>query len=407
MQTQEALEEGIQPSSIRTPRFVFESVASHSSKYRSDIDGLRAVAVLSVVSYHLGISSFRNGFMGVDVFYVISGYLITSLISKDLAAGRFSIVTFYERRTRRIFPALFTVLFFCILAASILFYPEELTRFGKSLLATTFFVSNLYFWHSARPAGYFDTSVAPQPLLHTWSLAVEEQFYLLFPVTLYFLFRWARKRINKYLFIFCALSFVLNLWATQHRPVAAFYWLMPRAWELLLGALLAMKAVPLIQSRTIREILALLGIGMVVTSVWLPLGGLAFPGYIALLPCIGTALVIYAGETGPSFVARFLSLKPVVFIGVISYSLYLWHWPVIVFSQRSPLNFDENGEIAFVILFSVLAAFLSFEFIERPFRGSGSRFYQTPGVRLRLCSEYSCRLMWSNRVPHPWSPATI
>jgi peptidoglycan/LPS O-acetylase OafA/YrhL len=356
-------------------RFSFESVPARSAKYRADVDGLRAVAVTAVIFFHLGIPTFQNGFVGVDVFYVISGYLITSLIAKDLAAGRFSIVMFYERRLRRIFPALFTVLFVCILIGSIVLYPEELTKFGKSLVTTTFFVSNFYFWHSALPTGYFDTTAsAAQPLLHTWSLAVEEQFYLLFPLALYLLFRWSRERVNKWLFILTISSFALNLWTTQLKPIVAFYWLMPRAWELLLGALLATKAVPLIRSNLLREIAALLGIGMILCAVCLPMKGLPFPGYIVLLPCVGAWLIIYAGESGPSFVSRILSFGPVVFIGVISYSLYLWHWPAIEFSKHFPFNLRGNAEIAFVLVFSVLAAFVSFEFIERPFRGSASPF---------------------------------
>jgi peptidoglycan/LPS O-acetylase OafA/YrhL len=355
-------------------RISFESTASRSAKYRADIDGLRAVAVMAVLFFHLGIKGFRSGFVGVDIFYVISGYLITSLIAKDLADGRFSIVTFYERRMRRIFPALFTVLFSCSLVASVLLYPRELARFGKSLFTTTFFVSNFYFWHSAEPLGYFDTTNPPPPLLHTWSLAVEEQFYLLFPLTLYLLFRWARGKLNAWLFFFCVLSFGLNIWATEHKPIVAFYWLMPRAWELLIGALLAMKAVPLIRNQTMREAVALLGIGMILASISLPIKGVPFPGYFVLLPCVGTWLVIYSGEVGPSLVSKTLSLRPIVFVGVISYSLYLWHWPAIVFSRHLPFHFSRNLEIAFVLLFSIFIAFVSFEYIERTFRGSASRF---------------------------------
>ena len=372
METPTALEQRGHPSPPRS--LSFESVASRSAKYRADVDGLRAVAVIAVLLFHLGISTFRNGFMGVDVFYVISGYLITSLIAKELAVGSFSIITFYERRMRRIFPALFSVLFFCILAASVLLYPEELTRFGKSVLTTTFFVSNLYFWHTARPAGYFDATGSPPPLLHTWSLSVEEQFYLLFPLTLYLLFRWARKRIVAWLLFLSAVSFAFNLWTTQHKPVVAFYWLMPRAWELLLGALLAIKALPIIRKHLLREIVALLGIAMILIAVCIPLTGARFPGYIVLLPCVGTALVIHAGEGGPSIVSKTLSLRPVVFIGVISYSLYLWHWPAIVFTKHYPFHLSGNAEIAFVVPFSLAAAFLSFEYIERPFRGSASVF---------------------------------
>lgn len=363
-----------QAGQARPPRsrLSFESVASRSAKYRPDVDGLRAVAVMAVLFFHLGIDTFRNGFVGVDIFYVISGYLITSLIAKDLAAGKFSLVTFYERRMRRIFPALFSVLFCCSLAAFVLFYPDELLRFGKSLFTTTLFISNFYFWHSALPRGYFDNTVPPPPLLHMWSLAVEEQFYLLFPLTLYLLFRWARGKVNILLFLFCASSFALNLWTTQHKPIVAFYWLFPRSWELLVGALLALKALPLIRSRLLREIVALLGILLIVVSITIPMNRALFPGYFVLLPCVGAGLVIYAGEAGLSLVAKALSLRPVVFIGVISYSLYLWHWPAIVFSQHVPFSLSGNAEIAFVLPFSVLAAFLSFEYIERPFRGSTS-----------------------------------
>jgi peptidoglycan/LPS O-acetylase OafA/YrhL len=355
-------------------RVSFESVASRSARYRPDVDGLRAVAVLAVIFYHLGFRSFRSGLVGVDVFYVISGYLITSLLVKDLEAGRFSIISFYERRMRRIFPALFTVLFVCTLAASVLFDPPELAKFGKELLATTFFASNFYFWHSAQPLGYFDTGVISVPLLHTWSLSVEEQFYLFFPITLYLLFRYAKKRISAWLLLLIAASFALNLWATQHKPVVAFYWIMPRAWELLAGALLAMKAVPHFRGRILREIVALLGLAMILVAASLPLKGVPFPGTIVLLPCLGTWLVIYAGESGSSFVAKVLSLRPVVFVGVISYSLYLWHWPLIVFSEHLPFRLSGYVLIAFVLLSSLAAAFVSFEYIERPFRGSTSPF---------------------------------
>jgi peptidoglycan/LPS O-acetylase OafA/YrhL len=367
------IQEGSAPLRSRA-RVSLESVASRSDKYRPDVDGLRAVAVLAVLFYHLGFRTFRHGLVGVDVFYVISGYLITSLLVKDLEAGRFSILSFYERRMRRIFPALFTVLLLSILGASILFDPRELTKFGKELLATTFFASNFYFWHSAKPLGYFDTGVISNPLLHTWSLSVEEQFYLFFPITLYLLFHYAGKRISAGLLLLSAASFALNLWTTKHEPVVAFYWIMPRAWELLAGALVAMKATPVLRGRILREIVALLGLAMILGSACLPFKGMQFPGVFVLLPCLGTCLVIYAGETGSSFVAKVLSLRPVVFIGVISYSLYLWHWPLIVFSKHLPFRLSGYALIAFVLLSSLTAAFLSFEYIERPFRGSTSTF---------------------------------
>jgi peptidoglycan/LPS O-acetylase OafA/YrhL len=355
-------------------RISFESVASGSAKYRPDVDGLRAVAVLAVLFFHTGFAPFRGGFVGVDIFYVISGYLITSLLAKDLLHGKFSLVAFYERRMRRLFPALFTVLFFCIVAAAALLDPREMTTFGKALLATTFFVSNFYFWHSAHPLGYFDSAVSSQALLHTWSLSVEEQFYLFFPVMLFLLFRWTKGRVNAWLIVLTAVSFALNIWATQHKPVVAFYWIMPRAWELLAGALLAMKAVPPPRNRIVREFAGLLGLGMIIGAISLPIEGTSFPGYIVLLPCMGTWLVIYAGEGGRCFVRALLSFRPLVFIGVISYSLYLWHWPIIVFSKHLPIHIPDNSEIPFVLVSSVALAFFSFEYIERPFRGGSSLF---------------------------------
>jgi peptidoglycan/LPS O-acetylase OafA/YrhL len=352
----------------------FESIASRSAKYRPDVDGLRAVAVLAVFFFHTGFAQVRGGFVGVDIFYVISGYLITSILAKDLLDGKFSLVVFYERRMRRIFPALFAVLFFCIVAAAVLLDPREMTGFGKALFATTLFVSNFYFWHSAQPLGYFDSTVSSQVLLHTWSLSVEEQFYLFFPVTLFLLYRWTKGRVNAWLILLAAASFVLNIWATPHKPVLAFYWIMPRAWELLAGALLAMKTVPSLRNRVFREFVGLLGLGMIVRAISLPIADLSFPGFIVLLPCLGTWLVIYAGEGGRCLVRSVLSFRPLVFIGVISYSLYLWHWPVIVFSRHLPIHIPANAEMPTVLVSSIALAFFSFEYIERPFRGESSPF---------------------------------
>jgi len=392
-------------------RVSFESVASHSAKYRPDVDGLRAIAVLVVVFYHLGLRNFRNGLVGVDVFYVISGYLITSLLLKDLEAGRFSIVSFYERRMRRIFPALFVVLLFCTVCAFILLDPPELEKFGKELLSTTFFASNFYFWHSAEPLGYFDTEVISVPLLHTWSLSVEEQFYLFFPITLFLLFRYAKKWIGAWLLLLSAGSFALSLWATQHKPVVAFYWIMPRAWELLAGALLALKVAPLLRGRILREVVALLGLAMILGAACLPFQEIQFPGTFVLLPCIGAWLVIHAGESGSSFIAKVLSLRPVVFIGVISYSLYLWHWPLIVFSKHLPFRLSGYVLIAFVLSFSLAAAFVSFEYIERPFRGSASSFTRRQifafGLVASVASAACGMIAYRSRgLPERYSPQT-
>ena len=311
---------------------VLQSNLAPAHEYRPDIDGLRAIAVLSVVFFHAHVAGFAGGFAGVDIFYVISGYLITSLVAHDIAFERFSLVTFYERRIRRIFPALFGVLGFCTLAACALFSPKDLAVFGKSVIATTLFVSNILFKRQAGPGGYFDSTSDLQVLLHTWSLSVEEQFYLLFPTTLLLLTRFAKAR----LIVLSAItlgSFLISAWITPHRPLTAFYIFIPRAWELLIGSLLALKAVVPLQRRASREIAGFVGLSFIGAAVFLFSRDTVFPGLAALVPCLGAWLIIYSGANGPSCVKSILSAQPLVFVGLISYSLYLWHWPILVFSR--------------------------------------------------------------------------
>jgi peptidoglycan/LPS O-acetylase OafA/YrhL len=355
------------------PHISFQANLARSNKYRPDIDGLRALAVLSVLFFHANVAGFSGGFVGVDVFFVISGYLITSIISHDIALGRFSFVSFYERRIRRIFPALFAVVFFSILAAGIFFAPKDFADFGRSLLAMTFFVSNVFFKREAG-TGYFDRGSDSQPLLHTWSLSVEEQFYLFLPTVLILLARWAKGRRIEYLWLGVIVSFLINVWATRYRPQSAFYILIPRTWELLIGALLALKAVPVLKRRVFREITGLSGLGLILLAVSVFTTDTTFPGLRALVPCLGAWLIIYAGQNGASFVSAILSWRPVVFIGVISYSLYLWHWPIIVFSKYFSAGTLSAQQTAIVVILSLVMGFISFEFIESPFRGGGSPF---------------------------------
>jgi peptidoglycan/LPS O-acetylase OafA/YrhL len=354
--------------------FSFESKLARSGHYRPDIDGLRALAVLPVLFYHTELPGFSGGYVGVDIFYVISGYLITSIIAKDILAGRFSFVSFYERRIRRIFPALFGVVLFCILAGAVFLEPNEFASFGKSLLAMTFFVSNIYFKRTGGVDGYFGNEAHSQVLLHTWSLSVEEQFYLFFPTVLILLSLVAKKRVRECLWGGVAVSFAINVWAMHHSPRAAFYLLIPRAWELLLGALLAVRAIPLLKSQWAREIVNLTGLGLIAWAVVMFTHTTEFPGYAALSPCVGAAMIIYAGENGESMVRKVLSFRPLVFIGVISYSLYLYHWPIIVFTKYLSVGALSTATTVFVIVFSLLMPFISYEFIEAPFRGSDSVF---------------------------------
>lgn len=353
-------------------RFAFQSDLARSGKYRPDIDGLRAVAVLSVLFFHANIPGFSGGYVGVDIFFVISGYLITSLILKEDRSEGFTFIGFYERRMRRIFPALFAVLFFSILAAGVLFAPRDLLAFAKTVIATTLFASNIYFARAGKVRGYFDSSFNPQPLLHTWSLSVEEQFYLLFPAFLILTVRKAKGRAKACLFAVTIVSFLLSVWWTDRNPVSAFYIFIPRAWELLVGALLAMKAMPPLRSRALREVAEWLGLGLIAWTVYFFTGSTSFPGLNALLPCLGAWLIIYAGESGPSSLRTCLAFRPLVFVGLISYSLYLWHWPIIAFSRYFAAGELDGRSTALVILCSLAMAFVSFEFVERPFRGGKS-----------------------------------
>lgn len=323
--------------------------------------------------FHAKIAGFSGGYVGVDIFYVISGYLITSLVAKDILRGNFSFVAFYERRIRRIFPALFSVIFFCILVAAALFVPRDFAAFGKSVLAVTLFASNIFFKGHGGSNGYFDGSSESQPLLHTWSLAVEEQFYFLFPTALFLLFRWGKSRVAERLFFAAVASFLISIWMTRYWPLTAFYTLVPRAWELLIGSLLAVNAVPALTPRAVREFAGVLGLGLIACAVYLFSKDTAFPGASATVPCLGAWLVIYAGQSGPSYVKTALSFPPLVFVGVISYSLYLWHWPIIVFSRCFSAGDLSGLQTAVVLATSLGVAFISFELIEKPFRGGDSQ----------------------------------
>ena len=344
--------------------FSFQSKLARSAQYRPEIDGLRALAVLPVLFYHTDIPGFSGGFVGVDIFYVISGFLITSIIAKDVNVGRFTFTSFYERRIRRIFPALFGVVFFSLIAGALFLAPSDFAAFGKSLVAMNFFVSNIFFKRTGGIDGYFGPN--------TWSLSVEEQFYLFFPTLLILFTRFAKKWARPWLWAIVFFSFAINIWATQHAPRTAFYILIPRAWELLLGALLALKAIPPLKHRLAREIAGLTGLALIVWAVVLFTKDTQFPGWAALCPRLGAALIIHSGEGGPSIVRTLLSFPPLVFVGVISYSLYLYHWPIIVFAKYLSVGELSTGTTLIVIALSLLLAFISYEFIESPFRGSDS-----------------------------------
>jgi len=334
-------------------------------KYRADIDGLRALAVTSVVLFHAGVKSVRGGYVGVDVFFVISGYLITRYVDQKLEGGRFSIVEFYERRVRRIMPALF----FLLGSASILAYysllPRDLVNFSKSEIASTVFVPNILL---CLEAGYFDAAAHLKPLIHMWSLGVEEQFYIFLPLGMVLISRWGRAWKLAALYGVFLASFLASVWAVRSHPTAAFYLVPFRAWELLLGSLIAVGAFPSIVSFRFRTALSAAGVLFVMASFFLYSPQTPFPGFAALLPCLGSALLIYGEEGGPTVTGRMLSSRLFVGIGLISYSLYLWHWPLLIFGEQALGRPLTGFETFVVVCLSVILATLSWRFVERPFR---------------------------------------
>ncbi|MGD0300866.1 MAG: acyltransferase family protein [Bryobacteraceae bacterium] len=336
--------------------------------YRRDIDGLRALAVLPVILFHSNFL-FPGGFIGVDVFFVISGYLITQIIERELKVHRFSVLVFYQRRIRRIFPALFVMFAVSTLIAYIVLLPSELKDFGKSLVASSAFSSNILFYQWS---GYFAPNSESVPLLHTWTLSVEEQFYLCWPLLLgVFSIRAAVKwKVPASLAVLLATLMLSAHWVNT-KPNAAFYLLPSRAWELALGALLCFQPVSGALARlprTVASIASLAGICLLGTTVIAYDKLTPFPGFAALLPCMGAALIIAAGEGGPSIGGKILSLRPLVWIGLISYSLYLWHWPILVFGPliaNHKLDAVERGSL---VVLTFIVAWLSWRFVESPFR---------------------------------------
>jgi peptidoglycan/LPS O-acetylase OafA/YrhL len=378
-------------------------------KYRADIDGLRAVAVLSVLAFHIGLSEFKGGFVGVDVFFVISGYLISSIIFAEINASSFTIVGFYERRIRRIFPALLVMLVTTSVVALFFLLPGELVEYAKSMFAATGSASNVYF---LRHSGYFDTPTS-KPLLHTWSLAVEEQFYLSFPLILLFVRRLFPGRIRTAVVLLFLASFVTSCVVVRRNPDTAFYMPYTRAWELLLGTLLSLGILSAPRSAVFRNFATLAGIGMILSAVLSYSQETLFPGFSALLPCVGAALVIWAGEKGGSIVGSALSWRPVVFLGLISYSLYLWHWPVIVLRKmgllvgmgginivgRWALLSAHRFDMFVEVVLSLVLAVLSWKFVEIPFRRGRLRlsgrllFALTGGAMVVLLAGCGCTIL--------------
>jgi peptidoglycan/LPS O-acetylase OafA/YrhL len=336
--------------------------------YRSEIDGLRALAVVAVILFHAGFKTFSGGFVGVDVFFVISGYLITSIILSEKREGTFTLMGFYERRARRILPALFTVLLVCVPFAWVWMLPSDMKVFSKSVVAVAVFASNILFW---RESGYFEKAAELKPLLHTWSLGVEEQYYVLFPLFLLIAWRFDKHRVIIILAAIALISLLVAQWGTYYMPEATFYLFPTRSWELLIGAMVAYSLFPSgrIEGNTTlsAQLFSLAGFVLVAYAVFGFDSTTPFPGAYALLPTLGAALIIiYA--TPETLVHKLLSVKPMVGIGLVSYSAYLWHQPLFAFARHGNIGVP-NVELFFGLSScTFVLAYVTWKYVETPFR---------------------------------------
>ena len=342
-----------------------------NSAYRPEVDGLRCVAVVAVILYHAGLGPFPGGYVGVDIFFVISGYLITSILVDDLAAGKFSFRKFYERRARRIFPALFFVMACCVPFAWAWLTPGQLREFFQSVVAVALFLSNLYFWMKS---GYFGANTETIPLLHTWSLSVEEQFYVLFPIVLMLLWRFWPTVRTSVLAVLGIVSLAACIWFESRDPSFNFFFAPTRAWELLAGSMVALHRSRwnsgAMSRHGVHELLSALGIGLIFVAVFGYDKNTPFPGRFAIAPVFGTALIL-CFCTPRTLLGRVLASRGFVGIGLVSYSAYLWHQPVFAFTRSVSSSHPSPGVYAGLIGLSGLLSYLSWRYVEVPFRQPG------------------------------------
>lgn len=348
------------------------ATSSKESGFRQDIQGLRAIAVLAVVVFHINPWALGGGFIGVDMFFVISGYLITGIIWRDLSNGSFSLTDFYVRRVRRLFPALFAMAGTCILLAYLIFLPEEIISFGKSLIASIFYVSNFFFYSQT---DYFASDLELSPLLHTWSLSVEEQFYLFFPLLLLFVYRKFAAKVIAILVALAVLSLVVSQALLSIDMSLAFFSSPTRFFQFLAGSIIAI-APNYSGAKPLKECLNVVGLVIIFGCLFVIDSKTPFPGVNALYPTIATAMIIFAGQTRGLLTSRLLSVWPAQFFGKISYSMYLWHWPLIVFYKiqytAAPDKFEKIG----LLVASIVLGYLSWRFIESTMRYKAGRTTQ-------------------------------
>lgn len=333
--------------------------------YRADIDGLRAIAVLLVLVFHFNLLQLGEaGFIGVDIFFVISGYLISAILWRDMIAGRYTLRHFYARRIRRLAPALVAVQLIVLAAAIVLLLPDEMVGLAKESLATQLYVSNIYYW---RTLNYFGLHAGGAFMLHTWSLGIEEQFYLVYPLFLAAVHRWARRFLPHALVALFLLSFGLNIAFVTIKPEATFYLLPTRAWEMLAGALIPFAEPLFVRLKWARQAAGPAALALIVVALAIHGPGTAFPGWFALLPVAAGALLLLAGTGAGSIVSRAISVRPMTFFGRISYPLYLIHWPLNVFGLAVLPDYGLGIRWAFFLL-SILIAWAITTGVEEPIR---------------------------------------
>ena len=374
--------------------------------YRADLDGARAVAVLSVILYHLDTELLPGGFLGVDIFFVLSGYFITRQITGLIAREEFRLIDFFDRRIRRLFPALFLMLFTTSIAACFLLLPEDLVRYSWTLLGAVFSTSNFVFWNLS---GYFSAEAQFEPLLHTWSLGVEEQFYLLFPAMILLVNKFATRGLVPLILLAVASSFLLSLYTSPRYVSASFFLLPTRAWELGLGVILALNFLRSPRNRLEREIAALIGLAAVCGSILLLNNTYSMPGPWAAPACIGASLLIWAGVGARKdqlpVANRILSFRPIVFIGLLSYSLYLWHWPIFSLAAYTSLEALSGWQKIALVALTFGVSCLSWKFVETPMR-SGKRVWPTirdrylgSGLAMATCAILATTITGSQGLP--------
>jgi peptidoglycan/LPS O-acetylase OafA/YrhL/lysophospholipase L1-like esterase len=345
-------------------------------KYRPEIDSLRAFAVLAVVIYHAKFNFFGNillpgGYLGVDVFFIISGYLITSLILKELInTDSFSFKSFYIKRVRRILPVLLLVIFVSIPFSWIYLFPSDLVSFSKSILYSLGFSSNFYFHFSG--LDYGSPEGLQKPFLHTWSLSIEEQFYIIFPICLFLIFKYSRKNVFLFFIICFVVSLILANWGSKNYISANFYLLYSRIWELILGSCVAYYEIKIghrEQNKVLNQILTLIGFILIFGSFFIFDNETFHPSLWTLIPALGVVLILWFYSSG-NLILRFLTNRIFVWIGLISYSLYLWHYPIFSFANYTGIFFDKNFEKIILIIFTFTISLTSYFLVEQPFRKS-------------------------------------